>query len=373
MNINEYRKHAADMIYLTACALQEKTPDASRIAEMDPEQVFALCQEHILTGCAAYALEAAGVRDPRFTQAKEKAVRKSILLRTECSKVTGLLEQEQIWHMPLKGALLAGWYPRAGMRQMSDIDILCDPARRKDIVQIMASRGFRLDHESPNVDAYQKPPVYHIEIHERFFNEYPRFGGAVSFYDYYRDVKPRLVRDAGTEYGYHFTDEDYYIYLMTHAYKHYARAGTGVRTLIDFYVFNRKFGETLNRAYVDAELEKLGLTDFERQGRTLACKLMEEAPLTDAEQAMLDYYVTSGTYGTVSHAVGNRLQNQAKGSPLRYMMQRLFPPMELYRIGYPWAYRHRILLPAAWVYRILRGLTSGRERTAAELRVLRKK
>ena len=76
MEKREFRKNAADMIYLTACAINNKKPRQERIDNLDLPKLFEVCQKHILTACVAYALESAGIKDNDFTQAKEKAIRK---------------------------------------------------------------------------------------------------------------------------------------------------------------------------------------------------------------------------------------------------------------------------------------------------------
>ena len=118
----EFRKNAADMIYLTTCAINNEKPKQERIEKLNLPELFEVCQKHILTACVAYALESAGIKDSAFSQAKEKAIRKNILLDTERRTILRRLEEEKIWYMPLKGALLHNWYPKLGMRQMSDND-----------------------------------------------------------------------------------------------------------------------------------------------------------------------------------------------------------------------------------------------------------
>ena len=144
MEKSEFRKNASDMIYLTACAINGKTPRQERIDKLDLPNLFEVCQKHILTACTAYALESAGVKDHDFTQAKEKAVRKNILLDVERGNILRKLEAEKIWYMPLKGSILKDWYPKLGMRQMSDNDILFDINHRNDVRKIMQQFGFEL-------------------------------------------------------------------------------------------------------------------------------------------------------------------------------------------------------------------------------------
>lgn len=348
MEQNEYRVHACDMIYLVTCAVNGETPDKAKVDGMKLESLFDVCQKHILTACVAYALESAGIQDHNFTQAKEKAIRKNILLDAERVKILKRLEQEQIWYMPLKGSLLKDWYPKLCMRQMSDNDILCDCNYRAKIKEIMLDMGFTCEHYGKgNDDAYFKPPVCNFEMHNELFT----ITHVGKLHEYYDDVKQRLVKDEDNAYGYHFRTEDFYLYIISHEYKHYARGGTGVRSLVDTYVFLREFRDTLDWDYINAELAKLEIADYEQQNRELAMKVFQGQSLSEEEREQMDYYIFSGTYGTFNNSFKNLIDEKAQGSKKRYILQRVFPPLEHYKVWFPWAYRHKILIPVAWLFR----------------------
>ena len=42
--------------------------------------------------------------------------------------------------------------------------------------------------------------------------------------------------------------------MLMHGYKHFSGAGSGVRTVLDFYLFLKAYGDTLNREYIDGEI-----------------------------------------------------------------------------------------------------------------------
>lgn len=370
MEKRDYKRNAYAMIYLTACAVNGKTPRAEKIQSIDLEQLFEVCQEHILTACTAYALESVGIKKHEFTQAKEKAIRKNILLDSERKNILNRLEQEKIWYMPLKGSILKEHYPKIGMRQMADNDILCDAAARERIRDIMLDMGFVCHHFGKgHHDEYFKKPVNNFEIHNALFVPYV----GEKLYEYYVNVKDRLLRDADKEYGYHFTDEDFYIYMTAHEYKHYSGGGTGVRSLLDVYIFAREFGDSLDWEYIGAELEKLGISDFEKQSRELALTIFGNKKMSDEQKKMLDYYIFSGTYGTIQNSVENRIQKVGKGSKLKYLFHRFFPTMDQIKSFYPFFYRHKWLLPILWVYRPFRGLFVNRKKILAEVRYLFKR
>ncbi len=104
------------------------------------------------------------------------------------------------------------------MRQMSDHDILFDAAHAEEVKAIMEGLGYTSKYfGSSNHDCYYKEPVYNFEMHRALFGRRHE----VKLQDYYRNVKDRLIQDAGKNYGYHFSPEDFYIFMVAHEYKHY--------------------------------------------------------------------------------------------------------------------------------------------------------
>ena len=172
------------------------------------------------------ALESAGVRNQAFVQAMGKAVRKVAVFDVERALILKEMEKAGIWDMPLKGSVLKSLYPKIGMRQMADNDILCDPARMSDVCTIMESLGYSTNSTFglSTHDIYFKPPVCNFEMHRALFG----YGHDQRLVDYYQDVKSRLILNEGSQYGYHFRDEDFYLYMLAHAYKHFSNCGTGL-------------------------------------------------------------------------------------------------------------------------------------------------
>ena len=361
-----------DIAYLAACAVNGQVPEAERVSRMDLKALYETAERHLVTCITAMALESAGVSDRAFTQAKGKAIRKTVLFDTERAAVLAKLEGAGIWHMPLKGVVLKDLYPAIGMRQMADNDILYDATRTEDVQAIMEGLGFvkKPDLKSSAHDFYLKPPFCSFEMHWSLFN----IGNHDRLADYYRDVKDRLIRDEGSDYGYHFSDEDFYLYMIAHEYKHYAGGGTGIRSLLDTYVFLSKRGAALDRDYLDGELRKLGLEEFEEQNRCLAEHLFGGEPLTKRDEKMLDYIFSSGAYGTLTHRVKHRIDKNGGKSfgRVRYVINRAVLPRKFVKVFFPVFDKYPVLLPLLPFYRLLRGLTVRRKKMWAEFRVLAK-
>ncbi len=87
--------------------------------------------------------------------------------------------------MPLKGTLLKDLYPKTGMREMADSDILFDASRCGDVKRIMKSLGFEIKaYGTDPHDSYLKPPVSNFEMHRKLFDD--SFDKRIA--EYYKDV-----------------------------------------------------------------------------------------------------------------------------------------------------------------------------------------
>ena len=113
--------------------------------------------------------------------------------------------------------MLQNDYPRFGMRQMSDVDVLIDASRAGDVRQILEARGFTTESFDQDFhDVYHKLPVCSFEIHTALFS--PVYTPAIR--DYYGRIEEKLLPDPGWEYGRRLSDEDMYLYLLAHEHKH---------------------------------------------------------------------------------------------------------------------------------------------------------
>ncbi|MBQ7916440.1 MAG: nucleotidyltransferase family protein [Firmicutes bacterium] len=378
--MNELQKTTDHLVYLIRCVLHQIAPEIGRVEEMDLTAVIGLAQKHMLNAAAVMALEMAwkaglSVEEEQkktWLTMKDRQAFKNLKMDIEREAILQILAEEGIWSMPLKGSILAGMYPKIGMRQMGDNDILFDASYAEKVKEIMEGRGYKtLEFGVGNHDVYDKPPFYHFEMHTSLLHhEYDP-----EWLAYYENVTERLVKDG---YHYSFTDEDFYIFMIVHAYKHYSVSGTGLRTLVDEYVYLQKKGESLNWEYVQTELTKLKMAEFEGQIRRLADKLFKEGSQAVYGEEQLDYIITSGTYGTVEHRVSNWMDAMEDGEmtwkrKVRYVWRRFFPTVQWYKDHFKICRKYVWMIPFCWIFRIVRGIFCRRERLKRELETVRKK
>ena len=356
------------LIYLMACSLQGTKPEEALLANIDMEALLRLAKAHSVSAMVCMALEqtdafrcAEETTRLKWLDAKNKAVRKNMLLDAERHQLEKEFAEHGIWYMPLKGSILKDWYPKFGMREMADNDILFDASKRKEVKAIFQGRGYTVKgYNKSNHDEYEKPPIYNFEMHVSLFH-----GMYKELTEQYENVKERLLPVDGTAYQFAFTPEDFYVFVLAHAHKHYSHSGTGIRTLADIYIMNQKLGGTMNWEYVDSELRGLGIFSYERESRELAQKLFgiaelpTEANLSEAEQQMLAYYLGASTYGTIENRTLNQMQKlQPDGGAItvhtkrKYLLSRIFPGREWCKACAPTVYKYPVLLPFFWVWRL---------------------
>lgn len=129
------------------------------------------------------------------------------------------------------------------------------------------------------------------------------------------------------------------------------------------------------RLFLDTEFEKLGLSEFEKQNKSLAINPFDGNELSAENRKMLDYFLSSGTYGTVGNNVNLRVKEYGGGffGKLSYFFRCIFMPMEAVKDCYPFFYKHKVLLPFLFPYRIISSLMKRKGRIKSEISALTKK
>ena len=381
----EINKTTQALLYLMRCALQNEKPQA--IEGLDYNALYKLSAYHSVAAMTAMALESGGLLTEEYASndciqkwkdAKIKSIRKTILLDAEREQIFQHFEQEGIWYLPLKGVILKDMYPKMGMRQMADNDILFDAAYQDEVKAYMESRGYSADRfDISHHDEYRKPPVYNFELHTALFED----SSIKDSDEHYQNVNVERVKDEGNGFGYHFSDDDFYLFFLAHGYKHYINGGTGIRFLSDIYVFLRKKKDLLDWDRIANELQALEMSEFEAATRELAEKLFGtgDYDLAGEEGKLLQYLMDSGTYGSFKNRINKKLENlQEEDGPVtrwtkvRYLWRRLFPDREFMEGYAPFCKRHRWSLPFFWIYRIIKGAAFKRKDIQREMQVIKK-
>ena len=355
---------AETALYLSGCALNGKIPEESQLEGVNFEELYRFSESHMIPAVVDYALESAGIKHRLFTQARAKAQRKAVILGNDLRIISESLEAAGIWHMPMKGAVMKNYYPAFGLREMNDIDIFFDMSHANDVRKIMTGLGFAVeDYCNHNHDVYRKPPLTDVEMHRGLMETW--LNSALG--DYYYDARDKMILDDGKKYTYHFSNEDFYLYMTSHSYRHYSEGGMGLRALIDEYVYMKKFSDSLDWEYISGETVKMNLADFERDLRNLALYLFGGDESHEVNREMLKYIIESGSYGYVETEAEHVINGFFGGSRLRYLLGQVFIPLRQLKYFNPHIYRHKYLYPFFVLKRLFKAATSSRKMVIKKL------
>lgn len=362
-------KEHCGLIYVISCAVNNVYPSEQILGQYSLDALFTISKNHSISALVGYALQhnnaykQSGSLFVEWELSQNKILRKTILMDEERKRILQYMDSNDIWYVPLKGIVLKDYYPAYGLREMSDNDILFDASCQCEMKDYMVSIGYDVvSYGNHQDDIYHKQPVYNFELHRTLFASLFK-----TLYDYYANIKERLIKDQGNKCGYHFRKEDFYIYIIGHAYEHYRLGGTGLRTLIDVFLYNKK-EKGLDRVYIGQELKKTELFSFERYCRVVSNKLFSNPKsnsiesLSESEKKFLWYILSSGTYGTSENYIRNMLKEKSNNKTItkkpvyRYYISRLFPNLSWYKYHIPFVYKYKVLVPFYCVYRWIKSV-----------------
>ncbi len=348
------------------------TKSSLSIEEKDLPTLINIAKDNSILIVTYLALKHEGVSFPSKVEAKlneysSRNLRKTILFEEERKALYAYMDEKKISYLPLKGIIINELYKDYGSREFADNDILFDLKYKRDIKKFFLSRGYDIEQYGEWIhDVYQKKPFFNFEMHKYLFADQMNDEVIKSFEKYFEHY---LEKGKKKENSYErvVSKEDFFIYFMAHFYKHYAKDGCGVRSLLDIKVFLDK-NPTLNWEYLDEEFKKIKIDGFVKEIVSTTNDLFSGNELNEKETEILLYMISNGTYGNIEAGVKNSLKKGSKG---RYIFRRLFPPMTFYKVNYPGIYKTKVLIPFAWFKRLFKALTKSRKKVKAELKLVK--
>ena len=362
------RQETEYLLHLVCCALHgeeaQKTEgvDFCALFELAKKQEIYSLINGLIQSCAFVPNEAKEL----FRNQSMSELGRMIALSAERNIIFSKLSENKINYMPLKGLIFKDYYPKESMRQMSDNDILIDEAKRKEAASLMADLGYKPYDTTQNSDDFFKEPYYTFELHRSLFDDESEFSPK------FENVWKNAGQDENNEYLYHMNKNDVYIFSVCHMYKHYIKFCCGIRFLVDNYLYLKKEEKNLNWDYINTELEKFGLSDYEKQTKELSFKVFDKKELSDKEKKLLKSYTDFGIFGDSEGKILQDLNaategNSKSGAKLRYILRRLFPKKSDMFFNYPVLEKRPYLLPVMLIHRFFKGLFNIRK-TSDELK-----
>ena len=341
------------------------------------EGIFEMAKFHGLESMAYAALEEQLVQEKELAE-KWKGIMEQNFVQSlnqteECKKLAEIFAKEGVKVLPLKGCILKQVYPRPDFRQMSDLDLLVPGEQSGQARNILESLGYQaMRFEERYHDEYKKPPNLYVEIHKSLLPE------DNAHFCYYNDsIWARLQKDPLWPGAFRMTPEDFYIYQIVHFKKHYDTRGSGIRSILDLYVYWREYGKKIDWDYVRKELDALGLLEFEKTASLLSQYWFGGKYKPGNEKRVRDMArecITGGMYGSLDFRVTRQLYYyKNKGgllNKIRFIFRRILATRKELEPLYPWLKSYPYMAPVCRLHRLCKTLFFNRKKILWELRML---
>lgn len=339
-----------DLLYLIRCTILNTSPSIE--IKTDIKTLYGLSKMHSIEAFMYPIIEKVFEGDsflPKWKEACDKVMRKLIMYEFERNRIIKAFEEQGIWFMLMKGVVLQYLYPNRFHRQMTDNDILFDINKKKEMIKIMETNGFKKDNKKALHDiAFSKDPFYCFEMHFKI-------GAALKFIDYFEDLDSRLV--IKSEFERCLSIDDMYIHLFSHELKHYEFNGVGIRSLIDHYYFTKEYSDKFDMEYINRIISEHGYIDYETNRIELFNSIFmrgEEDFFDSMDNELLVKYCGSGTHGSIQNSIENKISEDS--SVYNYYFSRIIPEKEWLEYCYPFVSKHKFLIPFFIPYRLIKGL-----------------
>ena len=280
-------------------------------------------------------------------------------------EVFNALEKAEIPFLPLKGAVLKNLYPNPALRTFTDIDIYVGQ-RIEDTEQVLFKLGYekKTDYEKANDVSFTKKPSIHIEIHKSLFSYKYRFNG---YFD-----NPFIHTELNNNYNHYylFYNDDFFIHVLCHLYKHFTYGGCGLRQYLDIYVMTKKM--QLDMDYIRSELRSFGMEGFLDTTLTLNRFFFDGEKPTDETIEIAEFVFNNSTFGNADNRLvldydkGHGEKRTLWGN-IKYFMDRWGLNYSQMKERYKVLKYLPFLLPFCWIYRLFAALIVRRDTIKASV------
>ncbi len=318
---------------------------------------------------------------PEIGQVQKRTVMREVMLQMQREegflRVYDTLNSHGIRPLVLKGIICRHLYPKPDYRVSADEDILI---RRSDFSlcdEVLRSMGFVRSETDADAQlqevsyVHPKSGVY-LEVHMSLFAEDHHAYGLWNreFEDVFENCVPLNIQNHEI---WTLDATSLLFYLLSHLMKHFYHSGVGIRQLCDLSIMADHFGKGVDWKVFTEKMEKHHMRYFFEGLMRIAQRYLgfhfpeqyvwigTQGP-EENDDLLLQDILQSGIYGNSTEerrhsanvtlaAVGSGKKNTTGG-----IAASLFPSADYIKQNFPWAKMHPVLLPFAYIARIVRYL-----------------
>ena len=328
--------------------------------------LYKLSKSHDMSHIVGSALSVSGQLPKneigkKFEKQTFMAVFRYERLNYEYGQICAVLEKNGISYVPLKGAIVRDYYPKPWMRTSCDIDILVyEDELEKATEALCRSLSYTADEEKHyhDISLFSSSGI-HLELHFSILESMDNIDRMlVKAWDYCH------AEDGG--YKYLQTNEYFMFHHIAHMAYHFVHGGCGIKPFADLYLLLEKMD--FDEGMVVSYCNECGIGKFYESVKRLSKIWFGGETHDELTEQMEEFLLLGGVYGSQKNSVA---VNQVKrGGKFKYMLSRIFLPMDQLRAKYPSLEKNGWLAPFYQVRRWFGVLFGGKlGRSVKELKV----
>ncbi len=327
--------------------------------DTDFKKLYSLAQNHRLVPLIAESVVSSHRAPKEIEQLFKGELFKTIsrynAQEKERAELSAEFSDAGIRHCFLKGYKISQFYPKPEVRFMLDMDVCVEKEMHSRASEIMLSRGYTESTIEGDKDlAFTKKPFLIVELHKEIKYDYDKG------YEYYKGAFDRMVRADGCEVS--MTNEDFYVYILSHTAHHFETAGTGIKNVVDHYCLNKALLPLCDKELLAKGLEEIGLTLFAKRLDSLCDWWFGEGEADMLIEKMGEFILLSGVFGNETNGYFSGIERgEYSEKKSAYFIHRLFPKLDTMKNRYPILKKLPVLLPLFWLVRIAVGVISPRK------------
>lgn len=335
--------------------------------------LFALCNAHSLTGVIYdRTVELFRDRIPQkfaawFKQSAFKAMSFQTVRSLTFINIYSSLLKSGITPVVLKGEMLRQLYPVPEGRTSLDEDLLIDGFEYEKLTENLTSMGFEeVNQGEEDKHWVNKQYSLYLEVH---FNPFPNEKSYEKWNAAFEGCFDRTVRNQNGTVS--LSREDALIFLFLHAAKHFVYSGVGVKQLLDIALYMKHYKKEIDFSYVRAALKKAKALTFAQEVTAFIKEYLYDGVYCfGSDRADPDFVkdvISGGSLGRADEERVNSANVTSSAFKGKSSLKKiLFPPKERLYKKYPFSKKCPLLLPLAWLMRLIAYALHGKKKKALQ-------